>query len=133
MVDDVLVPTKCNNDALVANAKVNTFMESKRLILNKSKCHKMHIEKREMNDNCSKLMVQNSEMSAVETVKYLGEQVSSDGKIDVNIEERYKKGLGINSQTLGLIKEISLGNHFFEIGQGSRIQFFIKKPCVFKL
>lgn len=60
IVDDVLYPTKCNQDAIIANAKVNSFMESKKLEVNDKKCHKMHLGK--VNKNCPSLSVHSSKM-----------------------------------------------------------------------
>ena len=61
-------------------------------------------------------MVQNSEMKQISKVNYVGEEINCNGKNYINIEERWKKGLRIITQTMGLVKEISLGNHIFEIG-----------------
>ena len=38
MVDDILVPVKCSPQSIIMNAKVNSFMESKKLKLNVEKC-----------------------------------------------------------------------------------------------
>ena len=44
-VDDVLTIAKCGNDAVVNNAIVNAFTESKKLEYNRKKCKKIHIGK----------------------------------------------------------------------------------------
>ena len=41
--------------------------------------------------------------------------MTSDGKINSNIEERYNKGIGIVNQILGYLNEISFGEYFFEM------------------
>ena len=38
MVDDVLSITKCSTDAVKTNATINSFIESKKLTLSKTKC-----------------------------------------------------------------------------------------------
>ena len=43
MVDDILSVTKCLNQSVKVNAVVNTFMETKKLKLNKKKCHRIHV------------------------------------------------------------------------------------------
>ena len=47
--------------------------------------------------------------------KYLGDVLTSDGRINFNIEERYKKGIGIVNQILGYLNEVSFGEYFFEM------------------
>ena len=47
--------------------------------------------------------------------KYLGDFLTTDCKIDSNIEERYNKGIGICNHIVSLLKEISFGHHYFEM------------------
>ena len=47
--------------------------------------------------------------------KYLGDIITSDCKINSNVEERYNKGIGIANQIIGLLKEISFGKHYFQM------------------
>ena len=47
--------------------------------------------------------------------KYLGDILTSDCKINSNIEERVNKGMGIVNQIVSLLKEISFGEHYFEM------------------
>ena len=54
-------------------------------------------------------------MQITDRQKYLGDLVLSSAKLDDNIEERYKKGLGIISQIISLLKEISFGNYYFQM------------------
>ena len=62
MVDDLLIPLKCNNDSILANAKLNSFMERKKLKLSDTKCSKMHLGK--PNENCPNLSVHCAEMKS---------------------------------------------------------------------
>ena len=55
-------------------------------------------------------------MQKTKKEKYLGDILSSSGKIDDNINERFKKGLGIINEIMSVIKEVSFGYHYFEIG-----------------
>ena len=57
MVDDVLAIQKCSNETVKQNAVINAFVESKKLKLSKSKCYKIHIEKKLKNrKQCAKIM-----------------------------------------------------------------------------
>ena len=49
-------------------------------------------------------------------VKYLGNIISEDGSCNKNIEERYNKGIGIVCSVNSLLKNISLGKHYYRIG-----------------
>ena len=95
-------------------------MKAKKLELGPKKCVKLHVKGKKEESDCpvliSKTLHEKSEMEKVDTVKYLGDYISSDGSNTVNIAEREKKGLGINAQVISLLKEVSLGSHFFDIG-----------------
>ena len=47
--------------------------------------------------------------------KYLGDILTTDGKINQNIEERHNKGIGIVNTISGMLKEISFGQYYFEM------------------
>ena len=46
----------------------------------------------------------------------MGQYLSSNGKNDKNIDNTCNKGIGMSSQVHAILKEISLGRHFFHIG-----------------
>ena len=48
MVDDIADIQKCGDDAVKANAVVNTFIEHKKLTLSSNKCHKIHCGKKSL-------------------------------------------------------------------------------------
>ena len=54
MVDDVMVIQKCSSDSVRMNAVVNAFVEAKKLTLNKTKCHKLHIQNKRNHDRKNK-------------------------------------------------------------------------------
>ena len=64
MVDDILSIQKCSNDTTKINAVINSFIESKKLNLSKSKCHRIHVrsKKGKAEVHCQKLKVHNSTM-----------------------------------------------------------------------
>ena len=65
---------------------------------------------------CPQLKIHDKVMLTSEQEKYLGDVVSSNTKIDENIKMRHAKGIGINNQIISIIKEVSFGFHYFEIG-----------------
>ena len=64
MVDDVLSVQKCSTEAVKINAVINAFIESKKLNLSKTKCHRIHVSKKNpgANHECPELRVHNSKM-----------------------------------------------------------------------
>ena len=46
--------------------------------------------------------------------------LSNEGSNDINIDERWKKGIGLVSQVISLIKEVTLGQYYFKIGLSYR-------------
>ena len=74
----------------------------------------MHIGQKEEKFVC--LLVNDLEMKTVETEKYLGDLISKEAKNDENVAEKWKKGIGLISQVISMLKEISLGQHYFQIG-----------------
>ena len=123
MVDDILIPSKCNKDSIVANAKVNSFIERKRLKLNSSKCHKMHLGK--ANVNCPSLNVHSEEMTVSSQEKYLGDILTSDGKLQKTIDDRKARGHGLTNQILAILSEVPLGKYKIQMGMHLRQSMLI--------
>ena len=73
----------------------------------------MHVGANEQ--DCPCLFVRDQEMIKVDCDKYLGDYLSVEGKNDRNINEKWNKGIGFVSQVIGLLKEISLGQYYFDI------------------
>ena len=67
-------------------------MNHNKLHLNELKCFKMHVRK--ASECCPILKVDGNEMKSVDRERYLGDILTSDGKINNNIEERVNKGFG---------------------------------------
>ena len=117
MVDDLLCVQRCGNDSIKANAVINAFVETKKLTLGKSKSHRLHIEPgRKTKKACTDLKVHNEVMDTTENEKYLGDLITSNGKIDKTIEDRRNKGYAMTLQIMALLDEIPLGRHKIEIG-----------------
>ena len=64
---------------------------------------------------CPALKVQSKHMLIISSEKYLGDILANDGKIEENLKARNSKGIGIKNQIMGLLKEISVGQFFFEM------------------
>ena len=47
--------------------------------------------------------------------RYLGDILTTDGRIDQNIIERYNKGVGKVNEIMGMLQEVSFGPHYFQM------------------
>ena len=50
-----------------------------------------------------------------ETKKYLGDILSTSGKINENIDNRFYKGVGKVSEIMSILQEVSFGPHYFKM------------------
>ena len=121
MIDDLAGISKCGVESIELNTYINEKIKAKKLELGPDKCVKMHIKGKKSEDTCptkliSETLSGKSEMKTVNYVKYLGDYISNDGSNDKNIEDRWKKGIGINCSIIDLLKQVSLGKHYFKIG-----------------
>ena len=114
MIDDILAVSKCSVETVKVNALIQSKVMHKNLQLGTDKCFKMHIGKQK-DSCCPELKIENEEMLSSSKEKYLGDVLTTDLKINSNIEERYNKGIGIVNQILGYLKEVSFGEYFFEM------------------
>ena len=87
MVDDILSIQKCSMDSVKTNAVINSFVESKKLTLSKSKCHRIHSSKRSRvaDKECPALKVHEDKMADSDREKYLGDILDKSGKIRATI------------------------------------------------
>ena len=114
MVDDVLVVAKCGIDSIKVNAYVNARFEEKRLELNENKCVRVQTVKK--SDFCPELQAHGENMKNVEETKYIGDIVHSNGRNTRNVESRYGVGMSVITSTIRILKEVSLGAHYFLTG-----------------
>ena len=92
MVDDVVTISSCGVDSVKVNAIVQAKVQSKQLELGHLKCFNMHIGKKDKH-LCPVLKVHGSDMLTSDRERYLGDILTTDGRIDQNIIERYNKGV----------------------------------------
>ena len=90
------------------NAKVLSKFETKRLELGYEKCFQIHVGT-ENKDCFPILMVKNNDMKTATKETYLGDVLTSDGKINLNIQSRCDKGQGIINQSISMSKKYLLG------------------------
>ena len=61
------------------------------------------------------LKAHESDINNIYSDKYVGDIVSKDGKNDKNIKSRVGKGIGAISNIMNILKNVSLGQYYFEI------------------
>ena len=108
-IDDILTVSNCGVMSVKMNAVIQAKVEGMQLELGQSKCYQMHVGR--LKNTCCKLSVHGKQMQKTEKEKYLGNILTSSGKLEENILERYNKGIGIINEILGTIKEVSFGYH----------------------
>ena len=123
-IDDVLSVTNCGNDSVKANAIIDSKVDTKQLKFGPSKCFKMHVGNDNLN-TCPTLKVHEQVMTEVNKEKYLGDYLSNDGKININIQERQNKGNGYVNQILSMLKEVSFGYYYFNMAMLFRTTMLI--------
>ena len=113
MIDDILAVSSCSVNSILVNSMIEAKLHTKNLQLGSKKCFHMHVGKR-VND-CKSLRVNNSTMNTTLKEKYLGNIVSADGKVDINITDRYNRGVGLVNQIISMLREIHFGQYYFEM------------------
>ena len=128
-VDDLISVSKCGFESIQMNHTINTLIELKKLQFHipeaskKSKCHKLHVGK--TSHFCPSMKVHGVNADTVEEAVYLGDIISANGKNTSNIKERVKKGLGIVSNLMDVLKSISFGEKYFEIAVSLREAYLV--------
>ena len=112
LIDDVLTVTACGIDSIAMNAAIQSKVNNKRLELGHSKCFQMRIGNEK--SNCPNLKVHSKDMLTANSERFLGDILSTDGKIEENLKKRQSKGIGIVNQIIGLLGGISFGEYYFE-------------------
>ena len=113
MVDDIITISNCGSDSVIINGIVQSKIQCKQLQLGHSKCFQLHIGKKSKH-LCPKLKVHGKEMKTSDKETYLGNLLTTDGKLDQNIDNRYQKGIGKTNEIISILREVSLGPHYFQ-------------------
>ena len=74
----------------------------------------MHFGKK--SENCPSLKIHQKEMMKSGKERYLGDVITDDAKMDENIKMRKDKGIGIANGIISILKEVSFGVYYFEMG-----------------
>ena len=82
--DDNVYITKCDADAIEANAVVNMKIKSKKLRLSKDNSAQLHVSKNNLHKFDTNQKVHDD--------AYLGDILSADGTIDKHIKSRRQRG-----------------------------------------
>ena len=64
---------------------------------------------------CPTLYVHDDRMKTSSAETYLGDVLTNTNKIDLNIQQRYKKGVAAVNNIFSLLQEVSFGQFYFEV------------------
>ena len=98
MVDDIIAVSRCGHSSVAMNTYLTTHIELKKLRFHvpdqfgKTKCHQMHVGK--ASTLCPDLYIHGQKMESVLNDSYLGDILSSDGKLSLTIKDRLGKEWG---------------------------------------
>ena len=109
LVDDVLGIAKCGVDSVKLNSIIQSKMATKKLEMGHKKCFQLHVGNK-THKVCPTLSVHNQDMKTSSAETYLGDILTNDGKIDLNVEARYDKGVGAINTIFSYLQEKSFGN-----------------------
>ena len=134
-IDDQLIIANCGLDSALAAAHVNAMTNVKTLQFGSEKCVKMHVgadkkicpenlidtwKLEGSNDKVSSILdLEDTEshkhcMQPTSSWKYLGDVLESNGKNDMNINNRVQRGAGAIKQVIQMLEELTLGDYYFE-------------------
>ena len=129
MVDDITAISECGVKSLELNTYINSKIELKKLRFHtpdssgRTKCHKIHIGRHQV--HCPVLKVHGSEMKEVSEDEYLGDIVNKDGNNKSNIIKRTSRGIGLVSEIVIILDQVTFGHHYFETATLLRKALFL--------
>jgi len=106
-MDDLLSISNCSLESTKMNAIIQSKVNSRHLKLGASKCTRMHIGA--SRSPCPLNKVHDDEVLEENKVTYIGSILSSNGKVDTDIQARHGKGMGCVNGILNMLNE----NFFF--------------------
>ena len=124
MVDDIVTAINCGEQSVNLNAKVNTFVEQKKLKLSAKKCSNIHIGNKETKNNCPTKTNSGEIMKESDKEKYLGDFLTSKANSKDTIESRKARGYSILSEISAMLKDLPMGNQRTQIGLELRKAWF---------
>ena len=106
-MDDELTISSCGSDSVKVNAIVQAKVQTKQLKLGQKKCFNMHVGKKTKH-LCPVLKIHGLDMKTAERERYLGDILTTDGRIDQNINDRYNKGIGKVNEIISMLQKSHL-------------------------
>ena len=104
MIDDTLAITKCGNNSVRKNAILNSFVETQKLTLSKTKSVVIHIgKKQKCKQPCPKLSIHKSVMKEETSAKYLGDIITCKGGVRETLENQRNRGCGKIAEIMGTL------------------------------
>ena len=76
---------------------------------------------------CGFLDVKDSEMRSATNEKYIGDLISNNGSNDAKLVRRRSQGICALSEIFSVLKEISMGSHYIEMGLIMRESILLSK------
>ena len=98
-------------------------MEQNKLKLAASKCSRIHVGKKA--GECPTLKVHEEKMKTSEAEKYLGDFISSDGKLDETINDRIRRAYSYLAEIRALLTDMPFGKRRVQIGLLLRDAMFV--------
>ena len=96
---------------------MNSFIETQRLTLPTDKSAVLHYgQESKCKLPCPTLKVHTENMHKKESIKYLGNILSTKGGLDQTIEDRINKGWGKITTIMGILSEVDMGINQLEAG-----------------
>ena len=116
MIDDVLALALCGIKSVAVNTFINSKMEMRKLVFSDTKCKKVHAGK--CNPFCPDLEAHKNVIEGATQEKYLGDiigdTIMGDGCNSKNIKNRRSKGMGIITEVMTILNNVSLGYFLFD-------------------
>jgi hypothetical protein len=125
MVDDIKTTSECGTTTVALNARVNSFVERKKLGLSFDKCARIHIGKKSHYQECHNIKVHKEDMKSSEKEKYLGDFVTKHANANDTLMARKARAFAILSEIKVLLYDIPLGSRKVETGLALREAWFI--------
>ena len=98
-------------------------MEQNKLTLAAGKCSRIHVGKK--TGKCHKVMVHEENMKTSESEKYLGDFISSDGKLEATISDRIRRAYSYLAEIRDILSDMPFGKRRVQIGLLLRDAMFV--------
>ena len=125
MGNDIITASKCGTTPVALNAKVNSFVERKKLGLSFDKCSRIHVGPKAKSYICHNVKVHEEDINNAEKEKYLGDYVTKQANLNETLISRKTRAFATLVEIKALLNEIPLGNKKVEFGLALRKAWLI--------